>query len=348
MLRTHYLSFYLSFVLMSYLCLSCTEPLTSKKQGRRDHVLNVHNQIKEITVDDVLIGNIARLYLIDQYLIIADYKSTDKLIHIFDKNTYVYVTSTAYQGEGPDEITNMGHIGVDDRDHIFFVSDHGKQKIFKYNLDSLLVVPSYTPTEKIKIEEEKFPDKYVYLNDTLSFALIIEPTGRSGYIQSVAKWDMNTGKITPMPYKHPNVNKKRVNIAVEPKIRKYVECYSSYDLMSIFDFNGKLIYNVYGPNWKNPDRSNHYYGKPLFCERHIVALYSGESSLVHDDIKGAKVNLPTQFLIFDLEGNYQQTIETGYQISDFCYDKDNERIIMNFDDNIQFGYLDVKKLFKNK
>ena len=151
-----------------------------------------------------------------------------------------------------------------------------------------------------------------------------------------------------MQYKHPDVNQKRVNIAAEPKIGKYVECYSSYDLMSIFDFNGSLIYNVYGPNWKNTDRGNRYYGKPLFCKEHIVALYSGENSVVHDDIKGAKVNLPTQFLIFDLEGNYQQTIETGYQISDFCYDKDNDRIVMNFDDNIQFGYLDVKKLFKNE
>ena len=65
--------------------------------------------------------------------------------------------------------------------------------------------------------------------------------------------------------------------------------------------------------------------------------------MVHDDIKGAKVNLPTQFLIFDLEGNYQQTIETGYQISDFCYDKDNDRIVMNFD----YSRMSKKVTYKN-
>lgn len=87
MFKTKFFSFCLSFVLMVSLCFSCTnESPTSKKQGKRDHVLNLHDQIKEITIDeeDVLIGNIARIYLLNQYLIIADHKSTDKLIHIFD------------------------------------------------------------------------------------------------------------------------------------------------------------------------------------------------------------------------------------------------------------------------
>lgn len=249
-----------------------------------------------------------------------------------------------YFGGGPSEITNMGNIAVDEKNHAFFVSDHGKQKIFRYDLDSLLADPFYMPTEKIKMEGEKFPDKYVYINDTLSFALIIEPTGRAGYRQSVGKWNMNTGEITPMPYSHPDVAINRVNIAADPQIGRYVACCLSYDLMSIFDFNGKLIYNVYGPDWNTSDKDNDYYRKPLFCKNHIVVLFSGESSLVRDDVKGIKSNLPTQFLLFDLDGNYQQTIETGYRISDFCYDKDNDRIIINCDDDIQFGYFNVPEI----
>lgn len=43
-----------------------------------------------------------------------------------------------------------------------------------------------------------------------------------------------------------------------------------------------------------------------------------------------------------MNGNYLQTLETGYGISDFCYDDENKRIIMSVDDvAIQFAYFDI-------
>jgi hypothetical protein len=45
-----------------------------------------------------------------------------------------------------------------------------------------------------------------------------------------------------------------------------------------------------------------------------------------------------------MEGDYIQTLETGYNISDFCYDKDNNRIIMSLDAEVQFAYLDLDGL----
>ena len=53
------------------------------------------------------------------------------------------------------------------------------------------------------------------------------------------------------------------------------------------------------------------------------------------------MNLGTRFLIFDLNGNYLKTLETDYRIVKFCYDKDNNRLIMSLDDEIQFGYLNL-------
>jgi len=65
---------------------------TEKHQSKRDNIVNVREQIKEIIVneDDVLIGRIARLHLLDNYLLIHDNKSFDKLIRIFDKNNFKY------------------------------------------------------------------------------------------------------------------------------------------------------------------------------------------------------------------------------------------------------------------
>jgi len=49
-------------------------------------------------------------------------------------------------------------------------------------------------------------------------------------------------------------------------------------------------------------------------------------------------------LVFDLHGDYLKTLDVGYKIVDFCYDDDNNRIIMNLNDEIQFAYLSLEGL----
>jgi hypothetical protein len=325
------------------LCWSCTHDSgTEKHQGKRDKIVNVREKVKEIVIpeEDVMIGSFARLYLMGDYLIIADQRSPDKFIHLFDKNRFGYVTSTAYRGQGPGEIANLGTIGVDEVNRIFFVSDHGKQRIFGYELDSVLVNPfHYIPYVKMKMNESLFPDKYQYINDTLSIGLIIEPKGNNDFKPSVAKWNMNTGEIKFMKYEHPDIKKKRIVFAASMEDNIYVECYTNHDLMTICSLNGDLKYNIYGRNYNNMETNKiHHYGKVVFCNDRIVAAYSGGDN--NTDY------YPTKFLVFDLTGDYIQTLETGYRIDDFCYDKENNRIIMNLNDDIQFAYLELDGLIE--
>ena len=333
------------YFLISIFCISCsTQNDKEKWQNDRDNVLNVNKQIHEIIIKDILISNTARLYTLKQYLVICDHKTEDKQIHFFDKNTFQYVAGIAYQGQGPQEITMLGHVAVDNKEQNFYVSDHGKQKIYKFNLDSVLFNSVYFPKDDIEMNIKKFPDTYFFINDTISLARVIEPTSNSTFNQMIAKWNMIDNEIFPLKYTHPNIEQKRICLAVEPQIKRYVECYHQYDLISMFDFNGELICNIYGPNWTEKKDRKKYYRKALFCKNHIVALYLGEDSFIEDLNIGRKVNLPSKFLIFDKDGNYIQTLETGYKISDFCYDKVANRIIMNFDDEIQFGYLDLNNI----
>ncbi|GAB6010931.1 6-bladed beta-propeller [Viscerimonas tarda] len=325
-------------VLFTMVCWGCAhDSETEKYQNSRKNVVNVREKVKEIEMEDVLIGQTARLFLIGDYLIIGDYKSLDKLIHIFDRETFTYVTSIADRGQGPHEITNMGHIETDESSRLFYVSDHGKQMILSYNLDSVLVNPSDVPHEKMKMNKGLFPDKYRYLNDTLSIGLIIEPIGNSDFSQIVAKWNMATGEIKPMKYKHPKIEKKRVNFAVSEDNGIYVECYTNHDLMTVCNFQGDLIHNIYGPDWSSQGNKTRYYGKVVFCNGKILASYSGGDRLSEE-------RFPTKFHVFDINGDYLQTLETGLKICDFCYDKKTNRIIMNLDEEIQFAYLELDKL----
>lgn len=311
---------------------------TEKFQQERDNVVDVHTLVKEIQIEDVLIGSIARPFLLGDYLIIGDYKSSDKLIHIFNKSNFEYLVSTAYVGQGPGEITVMGHMGIDEKRRKFYVSDHGKQKIFSYDIDSVLINPDCMPEVKTEMNMVQFPDRYQYLNDTLSIALMIEPTSVSTFTQAVAKWNIQAGTFEPMKYQHPDITKKRISFAASPEKNEYVECYTYHDLMSICNFDGSLKYNIYGPAWdKTESNKIHHYGNVVFCGDKIVASYSGGDNF-------SDAYNPTMFLVFNSEGDYLKTLDVGYRIVDFCYDKGNHRIIMNLNDEIQFGYLDLNEI----
>lgn len=327
----------LLYLLLIAVCWSCSQDSeTEKHQSKRDQVVDVRDKMKEFSTQDVLIGRISRTYLIDNYLIVTDYNSPDKLIHLFDKNTFEHLASSTYQGQGPDEITIIGHVGIDETNRRFFVSDHGKLKIFAYDLDSVLTTPEYQPSVKIDMKKKLFPDDYLYLNDTLCIAKIIEPIGNNDYKPSVARWNIATEEINPMPYEYPDLKKVRFIYAASAEHQLYVQCYTQYDLMTICDFNGNLKCNIYGPKWVNEKTQTQHYSLGVeFCGDKILALYSGGDHRTD-------AYYPTKFLVFDLNGNYLKTLETGYMITDFCYDKENNRLIINLNDEIQFAYLDLE------
>lgn len=185
-----------------------------------------------------------------------------------------------------------------------------------------------------------FPNDYIYINDTLSIGVTIQPLGNSDFNPVVGKFNMKTGEIKHMSYTiHPEVKKKRICFGISLELGIYVECYIPHDLMTICSLDGDLKYNIYGPNWDTETHGIDHYGPVEICNNRIVALYSGEKFFT----KEGRTNWPTKFLIFDLEGNYLKTLETGYQIARFCYDRDNNRILLSMDDDIQFGYLDMKE-----
>jgi hypothetical protein len=330
-MKTIHLLSVLFFVLIFSNCTGKTG--TEKYQNKRNNITDVKERVQEIEIEDVMIGSIARLYLTDNYLIIQAPKSTDMLIHLFDRNNYEYVTSAIPKGQGPGEVTIIGNIGVNKNNKELYVSDHGKLKIFNYPLDSILNDSFYMPDTKKEINNVQFPSDYEFISDTLCFARIIEPTGNVGHNEVAAKWNMQTGEVKKMKYSHPKVDKKRVSLAVSMDHETFVECYHNHDLMTIMDLDGNLKYNVYGGNWNSRDASRlQHFGSVVFGGDKIIASYSGGDWNTEE-------YYPDKLLIFNLNGDYIKTLDVGYKIADFVYDDQNDRLIFNFDDMIQFGYV---------
>jgi hypothetical protein len=336
---------YVLFIAVSWSC--SRDAGTEKYLGKLDNIINVHDKVKEIVTEDILLSNLIRPYIIDEYLIIEDYKSPDEILHLFNKNNFAYVTSAIYMGQGPGEIANVGHIGVDEARRMLYINDYGKYCIFSYPLDSILTNPrGYVPDVKLKTDEKQFPAMYQYIHDTLCIGKIIEPVGYSDFKEAVGKWNMLTGEIELMPYKHPEIKRKRITFAVSPEHGIYVECYLYHDLMTICTLDGELKYNIYGRKWDNKTTNQvAFYQNVIFCGDKIVASsLSGGDNFVTDKTGEVRGTYPTQFLVFDLEGNYLQTLDIGYMIYSFCYDKANNRLILTLNDDPQVAYLDLDEV----
>lgn len=331
-------------ILWLFSTFSCKQHSESiKHYNALDSIKNVKENIHEIAIEDIEISNFGTPFILNDYLIISDYKSFDKLIHIFDKNTFTYLTSVGDRGQGPSEIANMGSIIPDEKNNSFYVFDHGHQLLYNYPMDSVLSNPAYLPEKKADIDASEFPFQMQYVNDTLSYALYMHVLNPGDYTPMVGKWNMLTGKTDFMEYTgHPEITKKRVSFAASVENNLYAEVYWYHDLITLCTLDGKLKYTLYGAQWDNRQSyHNGYYMKVAFCKDKLIADYLGGVRFT----KNEKIsNDPTRLIVFDLNGNHLTTLEIGYSIISFCYDNDNNRLIFAFNDDIQFGYLDLNNI----
>lgn len=336
---------YITTLILLSLLISChsNHTGTEKYQVKRDNIIQVKNKVHPVEIENM--GN-TTVFLLNEFLILQDYDNTENHLHFFDKNTFEYITSTAPKGKGQGEFVNIGQIAVNEKERKFYVNDYGKHGIFEYNVDSIIANPYYIPKEKVKMSNKLFPLEYDYYHDTLSIALMMQPIGNNDFIQIVSKWNMNNGEIKLMPYEHPSSIKKRITYASSIEDSIYIECYSRHDLMTICDLNGNLKYNIYGPAWNEKSTKIDHYGKILFIKDYIVALYNGNDQYFLDKNKRTRASYPDKMIIFNKSGDYIKTLDIGFQITTFKYDKDNNRIFMLFANEypLQFAYLDLKEI----
>ncbi len=319
-------------------CFACAENETEKYQSKCDNVVYVGEELTEIVINDVLLNMYVKPYIFGDYLVVLDPMSNDKLIHIFDNDSFGYITSTGQLGRGPGEITNVGEVQYDKTNNELLVTDASRYCVFAYSVDSLMSDPLHFPYIKATLDEKLHMSHYAYINDTLSIGRLIEPTSNYTFREYIAKWNMANGKIEKMPYEHPDIENKRVVSAVSVEHGLYVECYNYHDLMTICTLDGELKYNIYGSKWDATNsRDMLYYGfDAVFRGDKILVPYFGKSN--DDDA------YPTSFLVFNINGDYIKTLETGRSIEYFCYDEENDRVIISFNNKIQLAYLNLSGL----
>lgn len=318
----------------------CSKPL-SEKHFESHKITNVQQFIEELPMEEVLISIYSELNIVNEFLLISDWRGYDKLIHLFDKNTFKHIVSTTETGQGPNEITHLGDVCTDEENGKFYVFDYGKQRLFSYSLDSLLADSDYKFSTKSRLDKMRYPTDMFYLSDTFSVAKFVDvDMNTGGAVEFCGSWNMITGEFKK-GYSHPNHPKKALHIlaydfTASPEHGVYVMSNKFYDLLTICNLDGSLKCNVYGPNWTDDiTKTCHYNMDIRIGKDKIFALYSGAHYQSKD-------SYPSKIVVFDVDGNYLKTLETGYHLLSFCYDKENHRLIFMTNDEMQFGYLDLE------
>jgi hypothetical protein len=201
----------------------------------------VKDKVVEFKIEEPYVSSSNILYLMDRYLIISDLKTFDKYLHLFDRNTFAYITSIAGKGQGPHEIVRIGPLSVNEPLRTLYVPDDGGYKILAYHIDSIFS-DSYRPELKMVMKETLFPNHIHMINDSMAICDIIQPIGTANYKPATGTLNINTGEIMLMKYEHPQITgRKRFYVAVSPEHKPYVEAYHRHDLMTICNFDGDLI-----------------------------------------------------------------------------------------------------------
>lgn len=326
-------------------CKNNNESKTDKFQKHRDKIIKVGEKIIDVK-PDILFGN-CTLYIIDDILITNEISPKGKKgTHLFDKNTFKYRTSTGIVGRGPGEISVPGRIGVDRKNRVLWIPDFGKMVVWKFPLDSILNNEMYKPSIKFELHGDSFIERYGFLNDSIVLGKAVQiDNNNSSFKMAMAKLNLNSNVIKKYGYENPKAIGKKSNsqFALSVKNGIYVNCYGYCDLMTICDLDGNLKYNVYGPDGLNnkENKKSYFFGVEVMG-KNIIASYIGDVSLTFDGNRPSRFNYPSKFIVFDLDGNYKETIETGYQFSYFCVDEENKRVIAYFEGREEpLGYFNV-------
>lgn len=334
-------------ILFQILVLSCKSNAVSEteiSQYERNNISEISDNI--VDIEPTIVFGKCDLNIIDDILVVRErYPLGEKGIHLFDKNSFKYLTSTGIIGRGPGEIANPGPVTTDKKRKCFWTPDHSKRVMYKFPLDSVLNYEMFKPSEKHELNRELFLERFGFLNDSIAIGKAVHMTSNSSFEIVMAKLNLNNNVLQRFGYEHPEATGRRsnsfFNLSVKDNI--YVSCYLLCDLITICDLDGNLKYNIYGPGWFNGENDgNNYFFNVDFYKDRIFASYSGEyGTIIEGNTKRGKG--PSRLIVFDLDGNYLETIETGFEFSDFCIDEDNDRVLFYFIDRSEaFGYINIQ------
>ena len=320
---------------------SCKEETSKKFKLSNAEVIDVSSKISDLKTEQIISNPM--LTISGDYLIVSDYDATfEKGIYLFDKNSFAYLGSTGILGEGPGQITRYGQIAITPNCNEFWMPDFAKIKMFKFDIDSVLMDENYLPTVSKPFENDFFLSRFKFISDSVAYGTGLEVLSPSTFRVSLGRWNINSGEIEKFGDEHPKLISERTNAFFDYSYRHNIMALAhiNHDILSIYDVEGKAKYHILGEKeFDNENRKLKFFGQVHIGDEYIIASYLGGKNFKLDENQRPKSVGRSKLLVFDLDGNLLKVIEIGYEVRYFAVDDDNKRVICYFLDREEpLGY----------
>ncbi|MGC9342344.1 MAG: BF3164 family lipoprotein [Bacteroidales bacterium] len=274
----------------------------------------------------------------DSLLILTNTPNNKCQIHIFNKNTFEYISHGGITGRGPGELANALLGVLDTGENCIWIPDYASKKISKFEIDSIINNNAYLPESRIPLPENLILIFYLPLGNRLFSASSFEPgkliiffNYEGKIIDSLAIEDKINLYESEGFQSSPNRIINYYTYTIHPDFKKIALAYSYSDHMIVINTKGDIINKTYGPNKifqfpnpGNPDRitTNSFIKSN---EDMIFCLYNGKRKF------DVETNLIPTFgnhiHIYDWDGHPIADLELQFDAMSFALDFTSNRII---------------------
>ena len=317
-------------------CQPATQGLTERHEGKRDNFTEVSHVV---SIDDNLpeIHAVTALYVIGDTLLFRDAMSRELVFTAYDIKRDTVIGQFGKFGNGPGEIDNFGAVFYDPKTQNLYGANANQGKIVGFHLPEAIPNPDYDAFEKCKMDFQNGNNAITspyFIDDTTVICSVYVPDKETrGLISRIGKLNLTDSRVDIIDSTKA-IAKSRCRIAVSPEKNVVFSVDDKHDLIKIFNTEGKPLSYIYGPDYEaDPPRGKRFFSDLLISGNKMLATYSGEST------KNSNKNI----MIFDLDGNYLKTLRFPYSINSFVYHPGTDRLYLNTDGEIQFGYLNLQE-----
>ncbi|AFL82846.1 hypothetical protein Belba_0177 [Belliella baltica DSM 15883] len=340
MMKQYY--YKLIYFILLVLQISCQEKDPTKRfKISEAEMIDVSNKIIDLEIEQII--KRPHLEIQDDYLIVTDLSSlTDRGILLFNKNSLEFVSRTGILGEGPGEITRYGLLANSNKTNEFWMPDFSKLRIFNFKIDSAILDLDYKPSVSLPFNNENFLTRFEVISDSMAVGVALEVLDVNSARVRLGRYNLNTGKTSFFGYEHPKLKgqKTRGFFDYSHKNKMMALSYAFHDLITVFDQNGHLKFNILGEKeFDNENGKLGFFSQIKITQNYIIAAYRNKPRFRIDENKRPISNGSEILLFFNLDGELIKIYNVGFEIDYFSVDETNARIFISFlDRETPIGY----------
>lgn len=287
------------------------------------------------------------VYIIDSLLIVQDTYKPDFCFYLFNKNTFDLITKTGKKGKGPKEITAPGKFFLKKRQNELWLMNNSNFELWKFDLRKV-----------IKRKEDYLPEKSIELTGNMKRPIMDmkwmpdrEQIVISGnYGENLLSFYSEDGEFLNHLGKKFKKNKEgwrsfeytkkmALSFDVHPKTSNIALSYRHFDRVSIINPQNNTVKttkgkktinkNLSAPNGKhlNYGKIKHLYFTPTWIKDYIVVPYMEKTIKENLRDPQSPPRYPDKLRVFSSQGEPVVQYNLKTQISDICYDKENNQIV---------------------